>query len=172
VDVTEALAQQAGAVKVDSELPVVVSAVADTGPRVNRIGEFAWTSAVAPLEGPTPVGVTTLVRAQSTIFLSAPGDGGTVLVTTVGANGRPVAPPRRVVVASGRTVSVELPPPGSVNFAAVLEVVEGTDPIFAARELLELGARGPLYTIEPVRSGRGTALLRAVLADVRVSQPQ
>jgi hypothetical protein len=67
---------------------------------------------------------------------------------------------------------VELPPPGSVNFAAVLEVVEGTDPIFAARELLELGARGPLYTIEPVRSGRGTALLRPVLADVRVSQPQ
>lgn len=170
VDITEPLAQQAGSVKLDSDVPIVVSALADTGPRLRGIGELAWTAAVAPLEGPTPVGVTTISKGTSTVFLSAPSEGATVLVTTLGAGGVAIQAPKRVVVAAGRTVSIELPAATTAPFAAVLEVVDGAGPVYAARELLELGGRGPLYSIEPVRSGRGTALLRPVRADLSVTQ--
>lgn len=172
VDVTLPLAQQAGAVKVDSDQPLIVSSMADTGPRIRRIGEFAFSAAVPPLEGPTPVGVTTIGRGRSTIFLSAPASAGTVLVTTLGVGGVQISAPQRVVVGAGRTVSIELPEQTSVPFSVVLEQVSGAGSIYAARELLELGARGPLYTIEPVRSGRGTALLRPVVADVTASLPR
>jgi hypothetical protein len=170
IDVTEPLAQQSGAVRVESDQPVVVSAVADTGPRLRNFGEFAWSAAVPPLEGPTPVGVTTIARGRSTIFLSAPSAGGTVLVTTLGVGGAVISPPRRIGVGAGRTVAVDLPPQTSAAFSVVLELVQGAGPVYAARELLELGARGPLYTIEPVVSGRGLAVLRPVVADLRVSQ--
>lgn len=172
VDVTGPLAQQAAALQVDADQPLVVSSMADTGPRLRRIGEFAFTAAVPPLDGPTPVGITTIGRAQSTIFLSAPRGGGTVLVTTLAVGGGTAAPARRVVVPQGRTVSVDLPPQQDTPYSVVLEQVSGSGPIYAARELLELGARGPLYTIEPVRSGRGTALLRPVVADVTAGLPR
>lgn len=172
VDVTVPLAQQAGAVQVDSDQPLVVSSMADTGPRLRRIGEFAFSAAVPPLDGPTPVGITTIGRGQSTIFLSAPAGGGTVLVTTLGVGGAEISKPQKVVVAPGRTVSVDLPPQTTAAYSVVLEQIAGSGRIYAARELLELGARGPLYTIEPVRSGRGTALLRPVVADVRAGLPR
>jgi hypothetical protein len=118
------------------------------------IREFAYTAGALPLSGPALVTDVVIDRpTESTLILSAPQGGATVVVTPIRVLGQsgPLPAPKTVRIGSGRTATLRLStffePAAQAQLAVELRPQDGSGPVYAARYLRERGAHGPLTTL-------------------------
>ncbi|RCV55681.1 DUF5719 family protein [Marinitenerispora sediminis] len=133
---------------VESDQPVVVGAA------YQRSGgaDTAYTAATPPLAGPFdgravvpayPSGTTT------DLVFGAPGRGGQVVVTPVGADGEP-GTPQEVEIPAEHTVVPDLDLPRSTR-ALLVDVADGSGPVHAARLLRQGSGGGRSTAVQPLR---------------------
>jgi hypothetical protein len=172
-DLSELTASTPATVRVVSDGgPVLAGAFVYDSQGTSPVKEFAYAGSAAPLRGPALL--TDLVinpPTESTLLLSALGEGATVDVTPVAIVGVAGAlpAPKRITVAAGRTTALPLStflPPGATGRLAVeVKPVAGSGPVHASRYLRERGARGPLTTILGLQGAAQQVSLPAVVRD-------
>ncbi len=134
--------------------PVLAGGMVRDAQSGSPIREIAYTAGSLPLSGPALLTDLVINRpTESTLILSAPKEGATVLVTpirvlgTVGA----LPAPKSVKIAGGRTATLRLstfyPPGADAKLALEVRPLPGSGPVYAARYLREHGAHGPLTTL-------------------------
>jgi hypothetical protein len=118
------------------------------------VRDYAYTAGALPLSGPALVTDVVIDRpTESTLILSAPESGATVVVTPIRVLGQSGAPPapKTVRIAGGRTATLRLstfyPPGTTAQLAVELRPQPGSGPVYAARYLRARGAHGPLTTL-------------------------
>ncbi|MET0740857.1 MAG: DUF5719 family protein [Candidatus Nanopelagicales bacterium] len=127
--------------------------------------EFAYLAGGSALTGPTSVVDGTRDASTATVLLLvAPLGGvrGSLVVTPDGE--APVTTPFEVT--AGTTSMLPLAP-DATSFTAVVVPERGSEPLYAARWVSELDARGPLVTAQPLRTPPITVEQPAVDQDLR-----
>lgn len=127
--------------------------VLDTQPGSEE-SDFGFTAGSGPLSGPTLLTDLVIDRpTESSLILSAPDAGATVVITPIRVNGTPGAlpAPKTLTIPAGRTLVLKLstfyPPATNAKLAVEVRPAAGSGPVYAARYLREHGAHGPLTTL-------------------------
>lgn len=173
VELAGVLAGRSAAVTLTSDVPVLAGAISGQVDARTGVGEFAWTGASPPLQGPALV-PDDRVRAQadSVLVLTAPTTAARVEIVTLGARG-PAGRPIAISVPAGTTVDVPLHrlavPTGS--FAVVVTPLPGSGPVYGARVLFELGSRGVLVSALTLARTGALVALPDVIEDPAAGSP-
>jgi hypothetical protein len=140
--------------------------------RGDAVREFAYTGGSAPLSGPALL--TDLVintPTESSLILSAPAGGATVIVSPIRVTGTTGAlpAPKTLRIAAGRTLVLRLstfyPPRTDAQLALEIRPTDGSGPVYAARYLRERGAHGPLTTLLDLQGPAQEVTRPVVVAD-------
>ncbi|MHB1615030.1 MAG: hypothetical protein ACYCYA_12075, partial [Actinomycetes bacterium] len=145
-----------------SSVPVTAGVLSRRASQTSADTEIAYSAAVAPLSGPTPVpGIADSSATRTELLLGATGAGARVRVTPVapaGTRGLSLAPVV-VSVPSRTTVTVEIDrfvtgartggwtAPG---FGLVVTPLPGSGPVYATRQVTMTNAAGPMVTVVPL----------------------
>ncbi len=145
-----------------SSVPVTAGVLSRRASQTSADTEIAYSAAVAPLSGPTPVpGIADSSTTRTELLLGATGAGARVRVTPVapaGTRGLSLAPVV-VSVPSRTTVTVEIDrfvtgartggwtAPG---FGLVVTPLPGSGPVYATRQVTMTNAAGPMVTVVPL----------------------
>jgi len=172
IDIDEALAGQAAALELVSDVPIVAGVRVRLGP-LEDLSDTGYLAAAAPLEGPAAVADNHAGGAfASTLLLTAPRSAARVSVATLSARGGSWDRTEIVVPATSTvTHPLDSPVPGE-RFAVVVTPVAGSGPVYAGRLLLEAGARGPLFTLRPLESAPVAVDVPVVENDIAAGLPR
>ncbi|HVA61314.1 MAG TPA: DUF5719 family protein [Mycobacteriales bacterium] len=166
VDLGRALGGQPAGVRVTSDEPVVAAGFENLTARGLPYADVCYTAAAPALSGPTPVSeIASGSVTSSSLVLSAPGPAAQVTIDVIGGRSRTVTVP------AGGTVSVEvsgLLRPHARTGGLVATPLPGSGPVYAAREIYEAGAQGPLITLLPLVTPVRTVSVPAVVLDLQV----
>jgi hypothetical protein len=148
LDVSEAFANLAGAIVLNSDQPVVAAGLTKLiTPGARMRPDIQWQPAVAALTDPAvlPDNLPPFERAVR-LYLVAPDAAGSVRLTT--SDGRS----KVVQIEEGRTAVIDLEAEfGDAGFGPLVMTPVGAAPVYVSRSLYALGAHGPLVTaIQPV----------------------
>ncbi len=152
VKLAPVLDKKAAAVRLSSSRPVTAGLLAVETSSDTGTGDLAWTAVTPALSGRTLITDNRVGgRTQSHLVLSAPHGAARVVVAELGGHRRTVSVP------AGRTAFVELGPVvHGATGAVVVAPRPGSGPVYAARDLYEPGARGPLLAVLPLRTAPRT----------------
>lgn len=122
--------------------------------QVSSIREISYAGSAQPLTGPALLTDLVIDRpTESTLYLTAPEEAATVVITPIkvlGAAGDP-PPGRRVSIPAGRLIAFRLstffPPGANARLAIEVRPAEDSGPVYANRYLRERGSRGTLTTL-------------------------
>lgn len=172
IDIGEALAGQAAALELVSDVPIVAGVRVRLGAEA-ELTDIGYLAAAAPLEGPAAVADNQAGGAiASTLLLTAPRSAARVSVATLSARGGSWDT-AEIVVPAASTVTLPLDAPtAGERFAVVVTPVAGSGPVYAGRLLLEDGARGPLFTLRPLESAPVAVDVPVVENDISAGLPR
>jgi hypothetical protein len=174
VDLTKALGTKAAGVLVTTDRPVVAGAAMSSGPgAVSGFAEVAYSAAVAPLSGPSSVVINYAHLGSSLLHLTAPSGAADVHINTLTGVGPSPARQVTVHIPAGRSLVYDLTTltrPALYVSVSVTPVAGG--PVYAARQEVELGSHGPLFTVLPMASAPQVALIPPAALDLRAGLPQ
>ena len=174
VDITNALGTKAGAALISADHPVVSGALMSTGPRVSGYAERAYSASTPSLSGSTPVVVNYARGRTSALLLTAPTRAADVQVTTLGGVGPGAGYHVNVHIPAGRTVSYDLTAiaHGELLVAVNVAPLSGSAPVYAARDEVEFGAHGPMFTVLPIVTAPQVTVIPPAALDLRAGVPQ
>jgi hypothetical protein len=146
--------------------------------QLGGIRETAYAGSTLPLSGPALLTDLVIDRpTESTLILTAPVGGASVVVTPItvlGAAGSPPKP-RTITVPAGRTVSFRLstffPPGTKAQLAVEVRPADGSGPVYATRYLRERGGRGTLATLLDLQGPARLVDRPAVVQDDEAAYP-
>jgi hypothetical protein len=168
VDIRSALANKFAGAVVTADHPLVAGAGMNTGPGVSGYAEQAYSAAVPALSGATAVVENYVLGRTALLLLTAPTAAATVRIDTVVGAG-PAVPQHAIVrVGAGRTAVYDLArlSRGQLLVAVVVTPQRGSGPVYAARDEVERGTHGPLFTVLPLVTPPQFALVPAAALDV------
>ena len=176
VDVSEAGGRTPAALLLESDVPVTAALLVRQGAAAGdgtAPGELAWTAAAERLqagdEAVVPY-VATGTGRFAEISLTAAAGPARVRLVPLGRPARPAPEPVDVSVPAGSTVQVPLRTGvGTYAHAVLVQVLEGSGPVWGNAMLREAGAAGPLLTAVALRTAPRTVELPAVAADPRLA---
>jgi hypothetical protein len=162
VDLTKALAGEAAALQLRSDVPLLAGAELRTG-SAGGTSEVAYTAATPALDGPTSsVGIPSGGGRSAGLVLTAPESASKVRIDTVSAESKkPRTRTVRVEARSTKWVKLSGPAP---RYGVVLSVSGG--PVHAARVIAQEDVDGPLLTVLPMRSAPSLVTVPDVTADL------
>jgi hypothetical protein len=166
VPLQDALRKQAGAVRIDSDVPVTASVRSVLGAGSNP-HDVAYSSAARALSGPAVVPDTRGGTGRtSSLLLSSPSQQAVnAAVTLVATDGRQLHT-SRVTVRPGSTVELELEPPKGTERYAVVVTPDRGGPLYGTRLLVENAKDGPMVSSWPLATGETTAVRPVARADI------
>lgn len=160
------------ALVITSDVPVAAGllvrqgAAAEEGTDPGELAHTAASAALAAGERAVVPYVATGVGRFAEVALTALEGSGRVRLVPLERPGRPAGDPVEVTVPAGTTRLVPLETGVGVNAHAVLvEVLEGSAPVWGAASLREAGERGPLISLLPLRAEAETVTLPVVQGD-------
>ena len=126
------------------------------------------------LSGPTPVVVNYARGRTSALLLTAPTRAADVQVTTLGGVGPGAGYHINVHIPAGRTVSYDLTAiaHGELLVAVNVAPLPGSAPVYAARDEVEFGAHGPMFTVLPIVTAPQVTVIPPAALDLRAGVPQ
>lgn len=172
VDLAPVLAGRPAAVVVTSDVPVVAGGFSGVVDPYTQEGEFVWTAASPPLDGPAVIPDNRVHgQAGSALLLTAPQAAASVVLSGLSSGPRSVglAP---IAVPAGRTVVVRLQgltPSG--QFPLVITPAPGSGPVYGVRQLYERWSRGTWLSQLTLERTKATVWLPVVLEDPATGIP-
>jgi hypothetical protein len=175
LDITKFQNGSSMAVVLEADVPITAGVLIRQGGENGKLADYGYTAATPALAGPAAVPyVQTGFARYAELLLTSTGAATKVTITPIGstAKGQTAPPAQTVVVPERSSLFVPLATGLGVNaHGVVVQPAAGGAPIYAAMFQREVGSRGLMLTVLPLRAVQHDVVVPEVVPDLTAGLP-